>query len=63
VTSRSLNFPHELIEFLSLYKMWATMDHSRLNIILIFLCLLEVHIGQFRITFGKHAEIHLNGIK
>jgi hypothetical protein len=37
------------------------MDHRRLNII--FLILLEVHIGQFVITFVKHVEIHLNDRK
>jgi hypothetical protein len=40
------------------------MDNRRVNIFFcIFRILLEVHIGQSRITFGKHAEIHLNDRK
>jgi hypothetical protein len=44
--------------------MWPRMDHRRLNIIFFeFFNLLDAHIGQFRITFDKHVEIHLNDRK
>jgi hypothetical protein len=38
------------------------MEHRRLNMIFCecFPVLLEVHIGQLGITFGKHAGIQLN---
>jgi hypothetical protein len=40
------------------------MEQSSLNMIFVdFPVLLEVHIGQLGITFGKHAEIQLNDIK
>jgi hypothetical protein len=40
------------------------MEHMRLNIYFLhFLILLEVHIVQLGITFGKHIEIHFNDRK
>jgi hypothetical protein len=44
--------------------MWPRMDHRRLNIIFLnFLNLLDVHLSQFGITFGKHLEIHFESYK
>jgi hypothetical protein len=54
-----------VVEFLSpIFKTCPIMEHRSLNMSLqFFLNLIEVHIVQLEITFGKHVEIPLNDRK
>ena len=53
--------PCKQLKFLSIFSIWAKVEHMILNIIFMnFLILFELEIVQFGIIFNKHIEIHLN---